>query len=137
MQKSSSRVTFAVGITFLLVPFGLIYAEYPMAEPPVLWIVALLWSFSVHDMRLHLGFYPVPWLPVLFSLFYIPFVYLVVRYCQGQATKRSTYLAGILGVLPFPIYGIWYFYTTGTPYVLYVPLPVLLLVGLILIATDR
>ncbi len=137
MQMSSSRVAFAVGITFLLVPFGLFYIELPMTVDGYLWVVAFLWSFSVHDMTLHLGSGPMPWLPVLSFLFYIPFVYLVVRCCQGQATKRSTYLTGILGVLPFPIYGIWFSYLTGIPNVLFVPLPVLLIVGLVLIAICR
>ncbi len=137
MQKSSSRVAFAVGITFLLAPFGLIYISFPMMGPPVFWVLALLWGFSISDMSLYFGFYPMPWLPVLFSAFYIPFAYMVVRCCQGQATKRATYLMGILGMLPFPIFGIWYSYVTGILRVLFVPLPVLLLVGLVLIATCR
>ena len=125
-----------MGITFLLAPSGLIYIAFPMTLPTFFWVVAFLWSFSVHDMGLHLGFYPMPWLPILFSAFYIPFAYMVVRYCQGQATKRATYLTGILGVMPFPIYGIWYSYVTGILCVLFVPLPVLLIVGLVLVTTD-
>ncbi len=137
MQKSSSRVAFAVGITFLLAPSGLIYISPPMTNPPVFWILALLWDFRVSDMSLYFGFYPMPWLPVLFSAFHIPFAYMVVRCCQGQATKRATYLMGILGMLPFPIFGIWYSYVTGIPDFLFVPLPVLLIVGLVLIAICR
>ena len=137
MQKSDSRVTFAVGITFLLAPSGLIYIAFPMTLPTFFWVVALLWGLRVYDMSLYLGFPPMPWLPVLSSAFYIPFAYMVVRCCQGQATKRATYLMGILGVLPVPIYGIWYSYVTGITDVLFVPLPVLLIVGLVLIATNR
>ena len=137
MRKSSSRAAFAVGITFLLAPSGLIYVSFPWSGPPAFWVPALLWAFSISDMSLYFGFPPMPWLPVLLSAFYIPFAYMVVRCCQGQATKRATYLMGILGMLPFPIFGIWYSYVTGIPDFLFVPLPVLLIVGLVLIATDR
>jgi len=122
-------------VVLLIAPFGLLYVPETMING-FLWIFSLVWGFHAIEFQSpYFGFHEIPmqWGIVVFlSVFRFPFAYIVLRYWRGLAGRRTFYSMGVVSFLPFLVYPVWYSYMTGLPYTLFIPVPFLLIVGLVL-----
>lgn len=126
----------AMLIVFLLIaPFGLLYVPETMTNG-FLWIFSLVWGlrasefqspyFECHEIPMEWGFV------FLLSAFRFPFAYIVLRYWRGLTARRTFYSMGVMSFLPLLVYPGWYSSITGLPYTPFIPVPFLLIVGVVL-----
>ncbi|MGY5855034.1 MAG: hypothetical protein RTS72_00440 [Candidatus Thorarchaeota archaeon] len=122
-------------VVLLIAPFGLVYVPWSVIDGS-LWIFSLVWSFHIRTAEMnYFGFHQ--FLPewqfvFVLSIFRFPFAYIVLRYWRGLASKRVFYSMGVVSFLPILVYPVWYSYISGYPYWPLIPLPILLIVGMVL-----
>ena len=122
-------------VVLLIAPFGLHYVSESVIDGS-LWIFSLVWGFHIREfMSNYFGFHTIllEWQFVfVLSVFRFPFAYIVLRYWRGLAAKRTFYSMGVVSFLPLLVYPVWYSYRTGFSYSPFIPIPFLLIVGIIL-----
>ena len=122
-------------VVILFAPFGLFCIPETMING-YLGIFSLVWGFSVQEFgSAYFVFYSIsPEWGFIFvlSIFRFPYAYIVLRYWRGLASKRAFYSMGVVSFLPLLVYPIWYSFTVGLPYWPFIPLPILMIVGMVL-----
>ncbi len=143
-NKSDKRQTFAVTVTSLLValfsPVGIIVISHPYGDFTA-HIVGVFWTvFIGSPIPIDGGGMVPPTVNPVSGILVFPlivlrllFVFQLYRVYGGQTSRRAAYTVGILGELFLVIINVLRSSPTFTTGNLYIPIPILLVVGYLLL----